>query len=184
MEAGRRFLDEVTGLGEFRAAARRAQVRCKQHGESRDCYTPRHRHPIRLRQDRAQNDGDEGMRSEALIVAGGVLTAAFVVFHLFFWKLFRWKTDPATLTSLNRAIVQILNLCLTFAFVVFAYISLVHPVELLTTDLGRSLLLLIAVFWYLRAAEQVLFFGLRRPISVMFFALFVVGGSLYAVPLL
>jgi hypothetical protein len=118
------------------------------------------------------------------VVAGGVFSAAFAVFHLFFWKLFRWKTDLATLTSLNRAIVQILNLCLTFVFVVFAYLSLVHSVELLATKLGHSLLFLIAVFWYLRAVEQVIFFGLRRPLSMMFFVLFLVGGSLYAVPLL
>jgi len=124
------------------------------------------------------------MRPETLVVAGGVLTAAFAVFHVFFWKLFRWKKDLATLSSLNRAIVQILNLCLTFVFVAFAYISLVHPAELLATGLGRSLLFLIAAFWYLRAVEQVVFFGLRRPLSMMFFVIFVVGGSLYAVPLL
>ncbi len=124
------------------------------------------------------------MKPETLVVAGGVLTAAFAVFHLFFWKLFRWKTDLATLSSVNRAIVQILNLCLTFVFVVFAYLSLVHSSELLTTGLGRSLLFLISVFWYLRAIEQVVFFGLRKPLSILLFVLFLVGGSLYAVPLL
>ncbi len=124
------------------------------------------------------------MKPEVLVVAGGVLTAAFAVFHLFFWKLFRWKTDLATLSSVTRAIVQILNLCLTFVFVVFAYLSLVHRSELLTTELGRSLLFLIAVFWYLRAIEQVVFFGLRKPVSILLFVLFLVGGSLYAVSLL
>lgn len=117
-------------------------------------------------------------------MAGGVLTAGFAVFHLFFWKLFRWNWDLAKLTSVNRAIVQILNLCLIFAFVIFAYLSLAHTAALLATDLGRSLLFLIAVFWYLRAVEQVVFFGLRKPVSIMFFVLFLVGGSLYALPLL
>ena len=124
------------------------------------------------------------MNPETLVVAGGIFTAVFALFHLFFWKLFRWRADLATLSSVNRAIVQILNLCLTFVFVVFAYISIVHSVELVSTELGRSLLFLIAVFWYLRAIEQVIFFGLRRRLSVLFFVLFIVGGSLYAVPLL
>ena len=124
------------------------------------------------------------MRPEILIVAGGVFAAAFAVFHLLFWKLFRWKTDLAKLTSVNRAIVQILNLCLTFLFAVFAYLSFVHTAELLETDLGRSVLFLVAVMWYLRAVEQVVFFGLRKPISILFFVLFLVGGSLYAIPLL
>ena len=117
-------------------------------------------------------------------MAGGVLTAAFAVFHLFFWKLFRWKLDLAKLSSVNRAIVQILNLCLTFTFVIFAYLSLAHTAELLATNLGRSLLFLIAVFWYLRAVEQAVFFGLRKPVSVLLFVIFLIGGSLYAMPLL
>ena len=124
------------------------------------------------------------MSSESLLAAGGILTAAFAVFHLGFWKLFRWKTDLAKLTALNRAVMQVLNLCLTFAFVIFAYISFAHASELLDTGLGKSLLLLIAVFWYLRAIEQIWFFGLRKPLSVVFFVVFIAGGSLYAAALL
>jgi len=122
------------------------------------------------------------MRPETLVAAGGLFAAAFALFHLAFWRLFRWKTELAKLTSLNRAIVQVLNLSLTFVFVIFAYVSLAHPAEMVTTELGRSLLLLIAILWYLRAAEQVVFFGLRKPLSIVFFVLFLVGGSLHAVP--
>ena len=96
-----------------------------------------------------------------------------------------WLTSPGEdVRGGLLADPRILNLCLTFVFVVFAYLSLVHSVELLSTELGRSLLFLIAVFWYLRAVEQVIFFGLRRRLSILFFVIFLVGGSLYAVPLL
>jgi len=114
-----------------------------------------------------------------LVIAGGVFHAALVVFHLFFWKLFRWKTELAKLTSLNRAVMQVLNLCLTFAFVVFAYLSWVHTDELVSTDMGRALLLLLALFWYSRAAQQIIFFGLRKGLSWAFLAYFLAGGSLY-----
>ena len=124
------------------------------------------------------------MRPETLVAAGGLFSGAFAVFHLFFWKLFRWRSELAKLSSLNRAVVQVLNLCLTFVFVVFAYISLVHASELVASELGRSLLLLIAAFWYLRAVEQIFFFGLRKPLSVVFLVLFLAGGSLYATALL
>lgn len=124
------------------------------------------------------------MSAEAMILAGGVFSAAFAVFHLFFWKLFRWKTELAKLTALNRAIVQVLNLCLTFVFVIFAYVSFAHTQELLGTELGRALLLLIALFWFLRALEQIVFFGIRKAVSVVFFLLFLAGGCLYALPLL
>jgi hypothetical protein len=124
------------------------------------------------------------VKHEALILAGGLFNAAFAVFHLSFWRLFRWKSELAKLTSMNRAVVQVLNLCLTFAFVIFAYVSFAHVPAMLTTDLGRSLLLLISLFWYLRAVEQIVFFGLRKPLSAAFFVAFVIGGSFYTVPLI
>ena len=124
------------------------------------------------------------MNSQTPIFVGGVFCACLALFHLTFWRLFRWKTELGKLTSLNRAVVQVLNLSLTFVFVIFAYISIAHPGELTSTALGRSLLLLIAVFWYLRAAEQVWFFGLRKPLSILFLLFFAVGGTLYLLPLI
>jgi hypothetical protein len=123
------------------------------------------------------------MNSETLIVIGGLYNLVLAVFHLLFWKLFNWKRDLATLTPLNRAVVQILNLCLTFVFLVFAYISYFHANELLHSKLGRSLLALIATFWFLRAIEQIIFFGLRRKASIAFLILFLIGTGLYSVPL-
>ena len=120
------------------------------------------------------------MKPELLIWAGGLFHLAFVVFHLTFWKLFRWDTELAKLTSLNRATVQVLNLALTVVFVIFSYLSLTHAPEMVGTDLGRSLTLAIAVFWYLRAVLQAAFFGLRKTLSVVFFAVVLVGGTLYA----
>jgi hypothetical protein len=118
-----------------------------------------------------------------IVVIGGIYNIGFAVFHLLFWKLFRWREDLASLTSLNRAVMQILNLCLTFAFVLFAFVSLFHSVEMVSTALGRSLLLLIAIFWFLRAVEQIVFFGLRRVVSVVLFLIFIAGFALYTLPL-
>ena len=123
------------------------------------------------------------MNAETLIVIGGLYNLALAVFHLLFWKLFNWKQDLATLTPSNRAVVQILNLCLTFVFLVFAYISFLHANELLHSKLGRSLLALIAIFWFLRAIEQIIFFGLRRKASIAFLILFLIGTGLYSIPL-
>ena len=123
------------------------------------------------------------MNAETLIVIRGLYNLALAVFHLLFWKLFNWKQDLATLTPLNRAVVQILNLCLTFVFLVFAYISFLHANELLHSKLGRLLLALIAIFWFLRAIEQIIFFGLRRKASIAFLILFLIGTGLYSIPL-
>jgi hypothetical protein len=123
------------------------------------------------------------MNAEYLLIAGGLFNVVFALFHLLFWKLFRWHEELAKLSGLNRAIVQVLNLCLTFVFVIFAYVSFAHAGELLGTALGRSLLLLIGTFWYLRAIEHVWLFRVRSRVSHVFLVLFLIGGSLYVIPL-
>jgi len=120
------------------------------------------------------------VKPELLIWSGGLFHVAFVIFHLAFWKLFRWDSELAKLTSLNRAVVQVLNLALTVVFVIFAYLSLTYASEMTRTELGRSLTLSIAIFWYLRAVLQIAFFGIRRSPSIAFFVVVLAGASLYA----
>ena len=116
------------------------------------------------------------------IHAGAAFNLLFAVLHAFFWRIFDWERDLASLTTINRAVMQILNLCLTFVFLAFAYLSFAHTEELQATRLGNALLSLIAFFWLLRAVEQVVFFGLRHRLSSALFGLFLVGASLYAWP--
>ena len=119
---------------------------------------------------------------ELLVKAGGTYNIALVIFHLLFWRIFKWKEDLRSLTFLNRAIMQVLNLSLTFAFTIFSYISLVHTKELMSTSLGQTMLGLMAVFWFVRSVEQVVFFKLKNWRSIAFFVFFLVGTVLYAVP--
>ena len=119
---------------------------------------------------------------ELLIKLGGVYNIALVIFHLMFWRLFDWKTDLRSLSFLNAAIIQVLNLSLSFAFIIFGYISLAHTSELLSTALGQSLLVLIALFWVARSIEQIVFFKLKHWGSVAFLVFFLSGAVLYAIP--
>lgn len=121
--------------------------------------------------------------SQLLLFAGSVFHFAFAVFHLFFWRIFRWREDLASLTRINRAIMQILNLCLTFLFFVMAYVSFFHVAELLTTSLGRTILASVAIFWILRLIEQVIFFGAINRLSILLILLFLIGALLYLLPL-
>jgi small-conductance mechanosensitive channel len=118
----------------------------------------------------------------AFSIVGGIFNLGFAVLHLSFWKLFHWKEDLASLTHTKRSVMQILNLCLIFVFLLFAYISFVYPAELLTNGLGKFLLIGIALFWFLRLIEQVVFFGVRNKFSVASTGLFFVGGLLYLLP--
>ncbi len=121
---------------------------------------------------------------ELLIQLGGIYCLSLVVFHLLFWRLFQWHEELPRLSRLNQAIMQVLNLSLTFVFVIFAYLSLFHTQALLTSDLGQALLALIALFWFVRAIQQIMFFKLQHWISWAFLAFFLLGTGIYGLPLL
>jgi hypothetical protein len=120
--------------------------------------------------------------SDLLLTIGGIYNLGFAVFHLFFWKVFRWKEDLTRLTRINRAIMQILNLCLTFIFVVMAYVSFAFQPELTTTNLGKTLLVSFSLFWSLRTIEQVVFFSVRHKTSLALTFFFLIGSALYLLP--
>ena len=119
-----------------------------------------------------------------LLIVGGFYHIGFAIFHLFFWRLFHWKKDLASLTIVNRAVMQILNLCLTFVFIVVAYISMFYSSVMLDTNLGKVITASIAIFWLLRFAEQLYFFGLKKRLSIILTILFVAGFLIYLIPVL
>ena len=122
--------------------------------------------------------------SEILIIVGGVFNLGFVLFHIMFWRVFHWKEDLASLTHINRSVMQIMNLCLIFIFLVMAYVSFFHRPDLLQTGMGKALLVAFSGFWFLRMIEQVIFFGMKKKISVILTLIFLGVCVLYLVPFL
>jgi hypothetical protein len=120
--------------------------------------------------------------ASALIKLGGLATVGWFIFHLFFWRLFRWETQLRKLSAVNSGVMQVLNLCLSFVFLIFALISLRYPDELLKPGLGSAALTGMGVFWLLRLIEQPLFFGFSL-ISNIFSLLFALTGACYLAPL-
>ena len=118
-----------------------------------------------------------------LIQIGGVLWLICFVFHILFWRLFDWKHGLESIAKVNKGIIQVLNLCLMLCFLIFAYISLVQTDELLTSSLGKSLIVGMALFGFFRVAEQFMFFDLQlfRSKIVLFGALLI--GIVYTIPL-
>ncbi len=120
----------------------------------------------------------------ALIIIGGIYNLGFTVFHLFFWKVFRWRKDLASISRVNRALMQILNLCLTFMILLMAYVSIFQVHDLIYTNLGNAIVMAISVFWLFRMIEQVIFFGLKNRGSIVFTFIFALGFLLYLVAFL
>ena len=80
--------------------------------------------------------------------------------------------------------MQVVNLSLTIVFIGFAYISLAHTSDLLTTSLGHTTLTFMMLFWFARSIMQVVFFKLQHWGSVFFLVYFLAGGVLYGVPVI
>jgi hypothetical protein len=116
-----------------------------------------------------------------LIQIGGYASFGWLLFHLLFWRLLEWRAELRRLSFINRNVMQILNLCLSFVFLLFAIFSLQHTEELLNSGLGRTALAGIGGFWLLRLVEQWLFFGLSW-LSNLFALLFALMSACYLVP--
>lgn len=124
------------------------------------------------------------MTNESLLYIGGFFNLGFAIFHLFFWRIFDWRNDLKSIRYVNRAIMQILNLCLTLVFFIFAFISFSYPFDLLVTRIGHTILISISLFWFLRGFMQFAYFGLKNKISILLFVLFLLGGFIYTYPLI
>lgn len=124
------------------------------------------------------------MKNETLIYIGGIYNILLIIFHLSFWRIFKWEKELKRMNFLNGNVYQILNISLTFVFVIFAYLSFFYNNELISTPLGNITLKLIAFFWFFRALQQIYFFGIKNWISIGFTIFFLVGSIIYIYPVI
>ncbi len=116
-----------------------------------------------------------------LVKVGGYASIGWLIFHLLFWQMFDWRAELKRLSRLNSGVMQALNLCLSFVFSLFAFVSLWHTNELLTAGLGRTIAFGIGAFWFFRFLLQPLFWGTSLS-SVLFAFLFVLMSACYLAP--
>jgi hypothetical protein len=124
------------------------------------------------------------MSKDFLIYLCGIHSVFFALFHISFWKLFRWKIKLQRLNLPNRAIVQILNIRMIHVFLLIAILCFVFPKDLHSTDLGKTFLLGISLFWMGRLIEQFIFLRINNK-SIHFLTLLILLGSiLFLLPIL
>ena len=116
-----------------------------------------------------------------LVKIGGYASIGWLIFHLLFWQIFDWRAELKRLSRLNSGVMQVLNLCLSFIFLLFAFLSLWHTNELLSAGIGRTISLGIGVFWLFRFLLQPLFWGTSLT-SALFAFLFVLMSACYLAP--
>lgn len=124
------------------------------------------------------------MDKQLILTLCGVYSLAFAMFHVFFWKLFKWKQNLKKISSANRGIMQIANLRLIYLFLFIAYLCFFQKNDMIGTSLGNIFLAGISIFWLGRTVEQFVFFPLNNFFINSLTILFVLGSILFALPLL
>lgn len=119
---------------------------------------------------------------ELIIKLGGIYHILLIIFHLLFWRIFNWQQDLRSLSFINRQTIQVLNITLIFVFLIFAWISLLHTQELLSTPLGNNLLISISLLWIGRSVLQIVFYKLTHWASFILLGYFLAGSLLYGIP--
>ena len=120
---------------------------------------------------------------KTIIYIGGFYCLIFAIFHLAFWKLFDWKNELPKLKSVNRGVMQVLNLRLTYVFFVVAFLSFFLADDLINTKLGNVILGSISIFILMRAIEQLIFWKIEK-FGIAFFVIFLIGAGIFAAPIL
>jgi hypothetical protein len=124
------------------------------------------------------------MRSYLWLYAAAGYNVALALFHLGFWRMFRWKEELAKLHPVNRGVMQVMNLMLTFLFLFLSALMVLRADEMTGTALGRTLLAGMMGFWVVRAILQPIFWrGQPAATNGAFTMLFLAGAGLHAMTL-
>jgi len=102
------------------------------------------------------------MRVEILLYIGGVFNLAWAIFDYFWPQFFNWKETLASLDDLQRILPPLTSRMLTVLYLGVAYISFFHASDLINTDLGRTFLIFISIYWAVRAILQAHYFGFKK----------------------
>jgi hypothetical protein len=119
-----------------------------------------------------------------LLYLCGAYNLAFAIFHISFWKIFKWKEDLKGNSVGNRAIMQILNIRLIYIFFLMAFIYFFYPDQLLETKIGFVLLIGFLGFWIGRTIEQFIFLRVKSKMVTILTIVFFAGIVIHLLPLI
>ena len=102
------------------------------------------------------------MKIEFLLYIGGIFHLIWALFDFLWPKLFNWKETLAPLDDVHRVLLPIISKLLVVVYLAIAYISFFHASDLMSSNLGRTLLIFITIYWAVRAIFQVHYIGFNK----------------------
>jgi hypothetical protein len=111
--------------------------------------------------------------SKRLLLIGGIMNGFFTVFHI--WLGWQIQMLPDLLPD-YKALMQMLNVAGVLVIAFATFVSFFCARDLLTPGLGKATLILIALFYATRAAEEIV---LAPNFSPMIFGICLVVAIVY-----
>ena len=123
-----------------------------------------------------------------MIQIGGIFYLILAIFHLFYPRLFRWKSNLEGLEVKRRYVIKqnlyVSNASMFVLWLFFSFLSLFYARELLLTSIGKGILIGIVVFWIIRIfVIQPIYIGIKTEESIIRGLFFIVGAAFYLIPL-
>ena len=121
---------------------------------------------------------------DVILFLCGVYNLGFALFHMLFWRLFKWDSELKKISFVNSRIMQILNIQIIFYFLFVAFLFFVFPSEIASTTLGKYFLKGTSLFWVIRTFQQFMFFKTNNLKINTLTIIFIIGAILFALPIL
>lgn len=127
------------------------------------------------------------MANEILIKIGSIFHLICALSHLFFPKVFKWddnlKELPVIKQNKIKQILNISNFSTMMFWLILAYIPFVYSYELTTTQIGKTILTAINLFWIIRIfVLQTIIVGIKTKESWLRISFFTVGFIFFFIP--
>jgi hypothetical protein len=116
--------------------------------------------------------------TSSMMILAAAYCFALALFHLMFWRLFRWPATLAASGSLNVGVTQTLNLMLTLGVVIYGAALLWGAFHLDHT--AWTLPAAGALFLAVRVVVQPFQFSMRNAPSLVLTAIFAAGAVIHA----
>ncbi len=97
------------------------------------------------------------MNPEFHLQVAGIMQLLLGAVHVFFPRYFNWKLELSRISLINRQMMVIHSFFIGFVVALMGLLCLTTAHDLVTTKLGRRILLGMGVFWAVRLLIQ--FFG-------------------------
>ena len=89
-----------------------------------------------------------------------------------------WKNELTKLTEMNSNVMQMLNIGISVFLLTFGCMMLAYRSEILSSRLGRALLIVFSLFWFARLVGEIAFPGG----SIIFGVILLLLALIYLIP--